>query len=189
MTRILTTVAALALLSTTASAQIFGDTYGTDLDQTRFNEGFASTGYYNALDQDRDTFLSENEFSSGLYADFDRDNDNLVSTEEYDLGTKRYFGDTYAGGAFTDYDADADGFLNQQEYRGAYEAGGYRDLYNTYDVDQDKRLSADEYSTGLYSRADANQDKVITVEEEGLFEGWFDGDDIEADIKNVGEVY
>lgn len=190
MLKLLTATAATALLlAAPASAQVFGDEYGTDLDATRFNEGFGSTGYYEALDSDRDTFLSENEFSTGLYADYDRDNDNLISTDEYETGVSRTFGDSYAGGAFTDYDSDANGFLNQNEFRTAYEGAGYRDVYGSYDADGDARLTRDEYATGLYNRADANRDTVVSIEEEGLFEGWFDGDDVEAEIEQVGTVY
>ena len=35
---------------------------------------------------------------------------------------------------------------------------------------------------------DLNEDKVLTVEEEGWFEGWFDGDDIEVELDEVGDV-
>ncbi len=46
-----------------------------------------------------------------------------------------------------------------------------------------------EYSQGIYNMSDRDQDLVISIEEEGWFEGWFDGDDIEAEITTVGEVF
>ncbi len=187
-TKHLAATAVAALLGTTAaSAQMFGDTYGTDYDYDTFNTGFGETGYYDALDTDDDALLSQNEYATGLFADYDRDNDLQITEDEFGLGTGRYFGDGYAGGAFTDYDLDSSGYLDQSEFGGFYDAD-YADTYTGLDTDQDTFLSADEYSTGLYGSADVNQDKVITIDEEGWFEGWFDGDDIEAEIQQVGEV-
>ena len=189
ITKYLAAASAAALLTAgAASAQLFGDEVGTDYDYNTFNAGFGESGYYDALDTDDDSLLSENEYSTGLYADYDRDNDVLISEEEFDLGTERYYGDGYGGGLFTDYDADADGFLNQEEFGGFYETE-YRETYTGYDTDADGFLSSDEYSTGLYGAADRDQDQVLTVEEEGWFEGWFDGDDIDAEVMDVGEVY
>ena len=189
ITRHIAATAVAALLGATAAqAQIFGDEIGTDYDYDGFNRGFGESGYYDAIDTDDDELLSENEYATGLYADYDRDNDVLISEEEFDLGTERYRGGAYEGGAFSEYDADADGFLNQEEFGGFYETEE-RESYASYDADADGFLNADEYSTGLYGAADRDQDQVITVEEEGWFEGWFDGDDIEAEVQEVGEVY
>ena len=180
--------AAALLTAGAASAQLFGDEIGTDYDRDTFNTGFGESGYYDALDTDDDALLSENEYSTGLFADYDRDNDVRISEEEFGLGTDRYYGGGYGGGLFTDYDADADGFLNQEEFGGFYETEG-REAYADLDADQDTFLDADEYSTGLYDAADRDQDEILTVEEEGFFEGWFDGDDVETEVMEVGEVY
>ena len=171
-----------------ANAQLFGDEYGTDLDTVRFNEGFGSTGYYDALDTDDDTFLNRSEYATGLYADYDRDNDLQITEDEFGLGTERYYGTGYTGGAFADYDRDASGYLDQSEF-GEYYGTEYTGYYDDLDTDDDELLSAEEYGSGLYGAADANQDQVITIDEEGWFEGWFDGDDVEAEITEVGEVY
>lgn len=181
------TAAATLLAATAANAQLFGDEIGTDLDSSRFNQGFAETGYYGALDTDEEDGLSENEFATGLYADYDRDNDLQITEEEFGLGTERYFGGEYAGGAFGDYDADASGYLDQQEFGGFY-GTDYEGYYTGLDTDTDGLLSEEEYSTGLYDTADLDDDQVITIEEEGFFEGWFDGDDVTAEIEEVGEV-
>jgi hypothetical protein len=183
----LTAAAAALMMSGAAQAQLFGDEMGTDLDYDRFNTGFAESGYYGGLDRDDDALLSENEFATGLYADYDRDNDLQITEEEYGLGTERYFGEGYTGGAFADYDADASGYLDQSEFGGFY-GTDYEGYYTGLDTDADGFLSEDEYSTGLYSRADANQDQVITIEEEGWFEGWFDGDDVTAEVEEVGDI-
>ena len=182
-----TSAAAALLVATSAGAQIFGDEIGTDYDYDTFNSGFGETGYYDALDADDDDLLSENEYATGLYSDYDRDDDVLISEEEFGLGTERYYGGAYDGGAFSDYDTDADGFLNQQEFGGFY-GTEYGDSFTGYDADADGFLNSDEYSTGLYGMADRDQDQVVTIEEEGIFEGWFDGDDVEAEIEEVGDV-
>ena len=185
-----TATAAAALLgATAASAQMLSDTIGADYDYDRFNEGFASTGYYDGLDMDGDSMLSENEYATGLYADYDRDNDVMISEEEFVLGNDRYYGEgLYEGGLFADYDADADGFLTQREF-GSFYGTEYTPLFAGQDVDRDGMLNAEEFSTGIYRTADLDQDQIITVEEEGWFEGWFDGDDIDVEVREIGEVY
>lgn len=188
LNRLAATTALAALAATSAGAQLFGEAERMDYDAGMFNTGFGESGYYEALDSDDDDLLSENEYATGLYADYDRDDDVLISEEEFDLGADRYYGGMYEGAAFSDYDSDADGFLDQEEFGGFYETE-YRDTYASYDMDTDGYLSADEYSTSVYGMADRDQDQVLTIEEEGFFEGWFDGDDIEAEIETVGEVY
>ncbi|SDY81036.1 hypothetical protein [Citreimonas salinaria] len=46
-------------------------------------------------------------------------------------------------------------------------------------------LAEDDYTTGIYETADLDENHVITVEEEG----WFDGDDVKAEIEEFGDVY
>ncbi|WP_299819043.1 hypothetical protein [uncultured Jannaschia sp.] len=184
---LLSAAASAALLAAPANAQLFGDEVGTDYDYDTFNTGFNETGYYDALDSDSDSFLNEGEFATGLYNDYDRDNDRMVSEEEFGVGTERYRGGDYEA-SFADYDADTDGFLNQEEF-GQFYGSDYTGYYSDLDTDGDAQLSRDEYSTGMYNAADLDRDQVVTVEEEGFFEGWFDGDDIEAEIQEVGDVY
>ncbi len=183
----LTTATAL-LLAGAASAQMFGDTYGTDMDVNTFNTGLDSTGYYNALDRNDDMMLDNDEYATGLYRTFDSDRDLQITEDEYTAGTTRYRGADYEATPFTDYDTDGSGYLSQNEFRPLYDSG-YNDDFVSYDGDGDGMLTSEEYSTGTYGMADRNQDAVISIEEEGLFEGWFDGDDIEAEIEQVGDVY
>ncbi len=179
------TMTTAILLAGTAAAQMFGE---PDLDQTRFDAGFAETGYYDALDRDGSTMLNQNEYATGLYRTFDTDRDLRITEDEYMTGETRYFGADRMSAPFTDYDIDGSGYLSQNEFRPLYDSG-YNDDFVSFDGDGDGMLTSDEYSTGLYGRADRDQDMVVTIEEEGLFEGWFDGDDIEAEIESVGEVY
>ena len=180
----MTAAAVVALMaSTAANAQMFGNEYGSDLDNTRFQEGLAGTGTYGAWDRDATPGLNRNEFASGIYADWDRDNDLRITEDEYNMGAQRWYGPDYAT-PYATYDADQSGYIDQKEFG----ANWNDDYYNDWDLDDDGLLTEDEYGTGLYGRADVDQDKVITIEEEGWFEGWFDGDDVEAEIKDVGDV-
>lgn len=186
--KLLAAASTVALLgATAANAQMFGDEIGTDYDRDTFASGFGETGYYDALDADDDQLLDQNEYARGLYVDYDGDNDRMISQEEFDLGNQRYYGDGYEGGVFADYDSDDDGFLTQDEFGGFYE-GEYSSRYTEYDADGDGFLNPDEYSTKVYETADADRDEVLTVDEEGFFEGWFDGDDIEVETEEVGDI-
>jgi hypothetical protein len=189
MTKIALYASAATLIAGTASAQMFGGTYGTDLDYDRFNTGLSETGYYGALDRNDDMMLDRSEYATGLYADYDTDNDMMISNDEFEMGYGRYMGmDGYDSEMFGTYDANADGFLTQEEF-GTYYGDNKIDYYDSMDADADGFLNEDEYSTGLYNAADLDQDQVLSIEEEGWFEGWFDGDDIEVEVESVGEVY
>ena len=187
MTRMLTTAAAIALLAAPASAAMLSDTIGADYDYDTFNTAFTGTGYYDALDTDDDALLSQSEYATGLYADYDRDNDQLLTEDEFVAGTERYL--TFdVEVVFADYDANADGFLDTTEFSPFYSTV-YTPYYERIDTDADGFLSADEYSTSLYGAADHDANLRVSIEEEGFFEGWFDGDDIEVEVERVGTFY
>jgi hypothetical protein len=184
----LTTSTAI-LLAGAATAQMLGPDYGTDLDYGTFNEGFQTTGYYDAVDANDDAYLDESEFSTGLYADYDRDNDLQITQDEFETGYTRYMGaDSYDTAMYDTYDVDGSGYLDQPEF-GSFYGEEYGDYYSGMDADADGLLSQDEFSTGMYNAADLDRNAVISIEEEGWFEGWFDGDDIEAEVETVGPVY
>ena len=181
------TAAAALLGASAASAQMFGDEIGTDYDREGFERGLTETGYYDALDRDGDSMLNQNEYAAGVFTDYDRDADMAINEDEFMAGTQRYMGDEYQGGQFADYDANTDGLVDRDEFRGFY-GTEYTTVYTGSDADADGMLNRQEFGDGIYERADANQDKIITIDEEGLFEGWFDGDDIEARVQEVGDL-
>ena len=180
----LATTAIAALFATTAAnAQMFGEDYGSDLGYDQFEAGFGETGYYDAWDMDDDAGLTEAEFGQGIYADWDVDNDLQISEEEWSAGTERWFGADWDGD-FLEWDADESGFVDQEEFGEAWDPN----YYTEWDTDENQLLSQEEFSGGLYNAADLDQDQVLTIEEEGWFEGWFDGDDVEAEIQEIGDV-
>jgi hypothetical protein len=183
MHKFLAAAATAALLASPATAQMFGQEAGADLEYEQFQTGLGSSGYYDAWDANSDAGLSENEFGTGVYADWDTDNDRQISEEEFTAGTDRWFGNDFDA-AFNDWDSDGDGVINQQDFGQNWDS----EYYAQWDRNQDEVLDENEFSQGLYSTADLDQDQVITIEEEGWFEGWFDGDDIEAEIEDVGDV-
>ena len=178
---VLTTAAAM-LVSTAATAQIFGDEFGTDLTQENFNRGFAETGTFEAWDTDADAGLNENEFATGVFAEWDRDNDLVLTETEYSTGAERWGANDNA--VFADADVDTSGLIERAEFRDTWDTN----YYAGWDRDADNVLNQEEFGTGLYQAADANQNQVITVQEEGWFEGWFDGNEVEAEIQEVGDV-
>ena len=176
--------ATAALLATPVSAQMFGEDHGTDLTQERFQTGFGETGAYGAWDRDDNAMLDENEFATGVYSTWDADNDLRITEREFEAGADRWFGEDFET-AFSDWDADGDGVINQRDFAENWD----RDYYAEWDVNRDEMLDEQEFGSGVYETADLDSDQVITIEEEGWFEGWFDGDDIEAEIEEVGDIY
>lgn len=155
-----------------------------ELSDTEFETGFKETGTFAAWDRDGDAGLNEGELATGLFHSWDADRDLQITEAEYGTGAQRWYGADYAT-PFTDYDTDRSGYIDRTEFGGAWDSA----YYTQWDADSDSLLSEDEYSTGIYRSADLDADQVITVEEEGWFEGWFDGDDVEAEIREVGDVY
>ncbi|MGR3494206.1 hypothetical protein [Citreimonas sp.] len=154
-----------------------------EMSEEEFRTGFTTTGTFDAWDSDDQAGLSEGEFSTGVFADWDTDNDLQITEEEYTAGAERWYGADYAT-PYADYDTDGSGYIDRTEFGSAWDS----DYYTEWDSDGDSLISEDEYTTGLYDTVDLNDDTVITVEEEGWFEGWFDGDDLEAEIQEVGAV-
>ncbi len=154
-----------------------------ELSDSEFQTGFSETGTFDAWDRDNDAALAEGELATGTFADWDTDNDLEITEQEYQAGSQRWFGPDYAT-PYTDWDADASGTIDRTEFGQAWDT----DYFSAWDADGDSLLTEDEYNAGLYNTADQNDDYVITVEEEGWFEGWFDGDDIEAEIEEVGDL-
>ena len=183
MHKFLAAAATAALLAGPASAQMFGQEPGADLDFDQFQTGLGSSGYFDAWDADNDAGLTEGEFGTGMYADWDRDNDLQITEQEFTQGSERWFGEDFDT-AFSDWDSDGDGVIDQQDFGENWDS----DYYAQWDQNQDEVLDENEFSQGLYETADLDQDQVITIEEEGWVEGWFDGDDVEAEIQDVGDV-
>lgn len=178
------TVTAIAsLLAVPAAAQMY-DGFDSNAGYDGFTTGFNEAGYYDAWDSDSDNMLSDREFATGMYADWDSDNDVQISSDEYAVGAERWYGADHDGD-FDTLDEDSSGYLDQSEWS----AGWNNDYYTAWDSDSDGLLNNDEFSTGVYNTADLDADQYISVEEEGWFEGWFDGDDIEAEVKEVGDLW
>lgn len=155
-----------------------------ELSEDEFHTGFSDTGTFDAWDRDNDGFLNDGEFATGTFADWDADNDLEITEDEYNIGTDRWYGANY-NTPYTDWDADSSSSIDRTEFGDAYDNNDY----TTWDTDGDSLLSEDEYNTGLYGTVDRDKDYVVTVEEEGWFEGWFDGNDVTAEIEEVGDVY
>ena len=154
-----------------------------ELSDQEFREGFGQSGTYEAWDRDRSGGLNEGEFATGMFSRWDADDDMQITQEEYRAGTERWYGADYDAD-FGRFDADGSGSVDRAEFGRNWDS----EYYNEWDADDDANLTQDEFDTGVYGTADANNDMVISIEEEGGFEGWFDGDDIEAEIEQVGDV-
>ena len=120
--KLMTTVAALALIATPTFAQVAMPELDIDgdgiLTQDEYNTGFTQSGSFGRFDADGDAQLSQDEYDAGLG----------------NIGEMR--GDDSTMGAFSDYDTDADGFLNEDEYN----AG----VFSSYDTDASGDLDEDE---------------------------------------------
>jgi hypothetical protein len=178
------------LMSATAAAALMAGTAWADLpgvDREQgyegFHTGFMDTGYYSGWDSNNDNMLAENEFATGVYADWDTDNDLRITEDEYAMGAERWYGTDYDV-TYDTWDADSSGYIDQNEFGTNWNS----DYYANWDANSDGMLDENEYSTGVYNTADLDGDEYIAVEEEGWFEGWFDGDDVEAEIREVGDV-
>ena len=182
MKTFLMSAAAAALTAGTASADLFVE-YDRTTGYDGFQTGFNDTGYYDAWDRNDDDRIAENEFATGVYADWDTNNDMEITEDEYEVGAERWYGSDYDT-SFGTWDLDRSETIDRNEFSQNWDS----EYYAGWDTNEDTYLDRNEYSTGVYNTADLNNDTVIQIEEEGWFEGWFDGDDVEAEIEQVGDV-
>lgn len=83
---------------------------------------------------------------------------------------------------FAEYDIDRSGYIEPAEMRDGWDDSSF----TQWDSIGDGSLDSNEFGSGLYNAADADRDQVITFEEEGWFECWFDGEDVDAELRDVG---
>jgi hypothetical protein len=180
----LTTTAIAALIAGSASAQMMEGDYATE---DQFLASYADTDHFEAWDQNDDMYLDHEEVATGLYTDWDADNDMQLSEAEFNEGVEDWFdGDGVIETEFSDWDGDGDGYVGQDEF-----ATGWSDVdvSGTWDDDGDGLYSEQEFGSTVYNAADLDGNYRIDIEEEGFFEGWFDGDNVEAEIEQVGSLY
>jgi hypothetical protein len=124
--------------------------------------------------------ISRNEFRtalgrSGLYEQIDADGDGAVTSAEFGLTTR-------TGVADAGVRENGARGLDRRAFRERAAAAG---MYESFDTDQDQRVSSDEFAANLYSTWDADDDNQVTRsefersngwfgDEEGLFQDWDD---------------
>ncbi|MEY8837809.1 hypothetical protein AB9K41_02085 [Cribrihabitans sp. XS_ASV171] len=180
--RLMTATATAALLSVPASAALWDD-YDNQSGYDGFESGMSEMGVYDGWDSDNDGNLAEGEFATGMYSSWDTNDDAAISEQEFTAGNERWYGaDNDAD--FDAWDEDGSGAIEQQEFGANWNS----DYYSEWDGNGDGVLNDSEFNEGVYNTADLDDDQYIEIEEEGFFEGWFDGDDIEAEVEEVGDV-
>lgn len=112
--------------------------------------------------------ISRNEFRtalgrSGLYEQIDADGDGAVTSVEFGLTTQ-------AGVADAGVRENGARGLDRRAFRERAAAAG---IYESFDTDQDQRVSRDEFAANLYSTWDADADNQVTRSEFERSNGWF----------------
>ena len=174
-TNFLTALGTAFLLATAplAQAQVFDDWDANDdgnLDDTEFNEGFASTDYYDDWDADDDGILDDDELGDGLFDTWDANDDDIIDTNEYNYGLYDEFGDDYA--EFSSWDTDGNNEISDDEFDEAYNNSG---IYNNWDSDGNNEINDTEATEGVFSWFDDNDDDYVDEDE------WATSDDVFAD--------
>lgn len=171
-----------ALIASPAAAQMLEGDYQTE---DQFINAYADTEHFEAWDQNDDAYLDHDEIATGLYTDWDTDNDGRLTQSEFDQGVSDWFdGDGVIDDEFAEWDADGDGYVGESEFS---ENWSEVEMTNWQD-DGDGRYTEEEFASNVYNTADLDGNYRIDIEEEGFFEGWFDGDDVEAEIERIGPL-
>jgi Ca2+-binding EF-hand superfamily protein len=146
------------------------------------------TERFTALDQDRDGYLSADEWADGhdAFVRLDRNGDGAVSRDEYvepraltreewfkqldeDRNGRLAFAEwRWSRGSFDQLDLDHDGAVSRVEFlsRGRDRRGeSVQDRLRELDRDGDGRISRSEWSGGRFGRLDQNHDGFLSVEE------------------------
>lgn len=167
--RIAILAAAAVLAGATASAQEIGawDTNSDGLlDDVEFTEGFLGAGVFDGWDLDGDDLIGFNELSSGLYGLWDADEDGELAVAEWDDAVDLWFGEQTVNLAEEAWDEDDDGIISRAEFAEGLQR---TDLLARLDtVGGDSMLAEEEFASGLFGVADADEDDLLGEDEDGL---------------------
>ena len=164
MTRFLSTTAAVAALTMPATFAMgqaattfdfFADTQTSEeIAYTDFNTAMTDAGLFERFDADQDEYLTEDEFGRGLYTAYDVDQDERLTTDEIaGMGRDPLFRDDPWGEE-----------VNELGYE-QFQTGLSSQPIVGWDMDNDSRISRDEFTQGVWATFDANQDDVLDARE------------------------
>ena len=167
--RIVTLAAVAALAGASATAQEIGawDTNSDGLlEEAEFTEGFLSAGVFGRWDLDGDDLIGFSELSGGLYGLWDADEDGELSVDEWDDAVDLWFGEQDVNLSEEAWDENGDGIISQAEFAEGLQR---TDLLARLDtVDDDSLLGEEEFASGLFDVADADEDDQLGEGEDGL---------------------
>jgi len=167
--RIVTLAAAAALVGASAAAQEVGAWDGNAdglLEEAEFTEGFLGAGVFDRWDLDDDDLIGFSELSSGLYGLWDADEDGELAINEWDDAVDLWFGEQDVNLSEEAWDGNGDGIIAQAEFAEGLQG---TDLLTRLDTAEgDRALGEEEFASGLFDVADADEDDQLGEDEDGL---------------------
>lgn len=167
--RIVTLAAVAALVGASAAAQEIGawDVNADGLlDEAEFTQGFLDAGVFDRWDLDGDELIGFSELSTGLYGLWDANEDGELAVSEWDNAVDLWFGERDVNLAVETWDENGDGIISQAEFAEGLQT---TDLLARLDsAETDGALGEEEFASGLFGVADADEDDFLGEEEDSL---------------------
>ncbi len=130
---------------------------------SEYRERFA----YEEWDLDASGAIEERELSSGIFESMDADDDSFLSNDEWGETEFYFTGKDY--GAFNEWDINNDGMLDEEEFEVVVDKVG---LFDSWDINDDGWLEDQELSSGVFDSFDADDDGLLDDEEYGTWEDY-----------------
>ncbi|SDY71527.1 hypothetical protein SAMN05444340_115109 [Citreimonas salinaria] len=164
------TFAAVALVTTSLSAQGFGD-LDTDADgllgSAEFGAGIGASGIFDRWDVDSDEALARREITEGIYDLWDSNDDGRLTVGEWDDAIDTWLGEDTVDLQVEEWDADSDGTLSAFEFLEAMEQ---TNLLARIGLDvSEGPLTEEAFSAGLFSLGDLDDDTFLGEDEDVWF--------------------
>ncbi|SHI29238.1 hypothetical protein [Wenxinia saemankumensis] len=137
------------------------------LSRDEWNTGIDQSTAFTDWDADSSGMIESAEYAGGSFDRFDMDGDGTLTTTEWDDGIDRAFGEQGADLDYATWDANSDGTLDRDEFTAGYESQGMFDTMRT-DAQFDTTmtgLSQDEFNTSMFDAMDANDDDMLSQDE------------------------
>lgn len=125
-------------------------------DREEFYTTFIPTNYYEDWDVNDDNFLDEEEFRASFFKIWDTDNDGMIEDIEWSAAVADY------GLNGLDWDTNDDGYIDTTEFNTGFSDTGW---YEAWDTDGDGLIEMREYTDGIFTIWDEDDDDVLNAEE------------------------
>ena len=115
---------------------------------------------YNYWDLNQDGTLEVEEFLNSSYSRLDKNEDHYLDEEEWNRGYDNLYGEYLRTRDYGKFDLDNDDKISNDEFNTGIQITEY---YNVFDTNGDGNIDKDELNEGVFNKWDWNQDDALST--------------------------